>query len=170
MTQIELEKAIKLALKQAYIANEKEEIPVGCCIITPLKDGKFDYTSAYNHVEADGDPFKHAEVLAINKLIKKYDKKHFLDSVLVVTLEPCPICYYAIRKVGIKEIYYLLSNPDDGAFSKDYAQDRNINSHYIFNEEYKKLFDEFFVKYKIDKKAEKEKKKRETIKRPRWER
>lgn len=152
MTRKELDIGISKALKEAYKGYNKEEIPVGCCLIIPKDNYEYDYIVGHNTVEKNGLPFEHAEINTINKAIKKYKKKHFLEALLVVTLEPCPICYYAIRKAGIKEIYYLLTNQDDGAFSKEYALDRKINGHLIENKEFKKLFTKFFDEYKENKK------------------
>lgn len=167
MTRKELEKGIKFAIKQAYIAYEKDEIPVGCCLIIPKEDmttnptnKQYDYICSHNTVEKKDNPFLHAEILTLLKAINKYNIKYFLNSTLVVTLEPCPICYYAIRKLGIKEIYYLLENKDDGAISKEYGNDKKINTHYIFNEKYANLFEKFFDEFKQTKKISKKTKTR----------
>lgn len=160
MTKLELEKGIKLAIKEAYKAYEKDEIPVGCCVIIPKSDMtinkqnlEYDFVCSKNKVEETDNPFQHAEILTILKAIKKYNIKYFLNSTLVVTLEPCPICYYAIRKVGIKEIYYLLKNEDDGAISKEFGTDKKINTHFIYNKEYDDLFTKFFDEYKKTKRV-----------------
>lgn len=167
MTDKELNKAINLAIKQAKNAYLEDEIPVGAVLIIPksdqvnideIKKKKYDYVYARNTVEKTNNPFNHAELLVLQKAIKKYNIKHFLNSILLVTLEPCPVCYYAIRKLGIKEIYYLLENKDDGAISKDFAQDRKINTHFIENEEYKNLFYKFFDEFKQTKRSANSKK------------
>ena len=57
---------MKLALEEAKKAYDELEIPVGAIIV---KDGKV-IAKAYNEKEKKQDSTKHAEILAIQKLLK----------------------------------------------------------------------------------------------------
>ena len=82
------EKFMKLALKEAKKAFDKEEIPVGVVIV---KDDKV-IAKAHNLKESKNIATSHAEILAIEKACKKLGAWRLLDCEMYVTLEPCPMC------------------------------------------------------------------------------
>lgn len=91
-----------------------EELPIGAVIV---KDGKV-ISRAYNTREKDQIATHHAEVIAIEKACKKL-KSWRLDNVdLYVTLEPCPMCAGAILNARIKNLYYAVTDTDNGAISR----------------------------------------------------
>ena len=67
-----------------------EDVPVGAVVIGP--DGT-ELAAATNRRETDGDPFAHAEVLALREAARVLgDGWRLDDCTLVVTLEPCTMC------------------------------------------------------------------------------
>ncbi len=82
-------------------ASEKE-IPVAAIVV---KDNKI-IASACNRKEAEKDVTFHAEILAIREASKKLGRWRLDDCELYVTLEPCPMCAWAILQSRIKSVYF----------------------------------------------------------------
>lgn len=98
------------ALKEAKKAFDKNEIPVGCVIVC---DNKI-IARAHNLRENKKNALYHAEIIAINKACKKLKSWRLDDCDMYVTLEPCPMCAWAIIQSGIKTLYY-------GSYNKQYG-------------------------------------------------
>ncbi len=105
------EKFMKLALKEAKKAFDKEEIPVGVVIV---KDDKV-IAKAHNLKESKNMATSHAEILAIEKACKKLGAWRLLDCEMYVTLEPCPMCAGALINSRIKKLYIGTNDPKTGA-------------------------------------------------------
>lgn len=89
-----------LAIKLAK--SMKGEIAVGAVVV---KDGVV-IASAFNSKEKDCDVTSHAEILAIREAEKKLGRWRLEDCDLYVTLEPCPMCAWAIINSRIKNVYF----------------------------------------------------------------
>ena len=100
--------AIKLANKSL---NTEKDIPVGCII---LKNGKI-VSSACNLREKNNDITAHAEILAIKYAQNKLNTSRLNKCDMYVTLEPCPMCAWAIIQAGIKTLYFGSYNTQYGA-------------------------------------------------------
>ena len=100
--------AIELAKK---CINTENDIPEGCIII---KDNAI-VSSAYNLREKNNDITAHAEILAIKDAQKKLNTSRLNDCEMYVTLEPCPMCAWAIIQAGIKTLYFGSYNTQYGA-------------------------------------------------------
>lgn len=98
------------ALKQAKIAFEEGEIPVGAVIVSKNKI----IARAYNQTEKLNDVTAHAEMLAITAAENYLGAKYLVDCRLYVTLEPCPMCAGALYWSQISEIYYGASDSKRG--------------------------------------------------------
>ena len=101
-----MQNAIEQALKCTI------DVPVGCVI---KKDGKV-IAEAHNRREIDNDVTAHAEILAIREAQKVLNTSRLIDCEMYVTLEPCPMCAWAIVMSGIKTLYLGAYNPDYGIF------------------------------------------------------
>ncbi len=101
-----MQNAIEQALKCTI------DVPVGCVI---KKDGKV-IAEAHNRREVDNDVTAHAEILAIREAQKVLNTSRLIDCEMYVTLEPCPMCSWAILMSGIKTLYFGAYNPDYGIF------------------------------------------------------
>ena len=91
-----MSRAIELA-KQAV-----GEIAVGAVVV---KDGKI-IAEASNQKEALNDVTAHAEILAIRQASQNLGNWRLEDCDLYVTLEPCPMCAWAIINSRIKNVYF----------------------------------------------------------------
>jgi tRNA(adenine34) deaminase len=105
------EKYMRQALKEANIAYQKNEVPVGAVIV---KDGKI-ISRGHNTREKDHLVISHAEINAIKKASKKLNDWQLVDCVLYVTIEPCPMCAAAIYQSHIKRVVYGAPNIKEGA-------------------------------------------------------
>lgn len=91
-----------LALKYASEAASMDEVPVGAIIV------KNNHIIAANHnrVISWHDPSAHAEILAIRDAAKHLSSEFLIDCDLYVTLEPCPMCAFAISLARIRRVYF----------------------------------------------------------------
>lgn len=91
-----MKRAIELAKKV------KDEIPVAAVIV---KDGNV-IASAVNKKEAENDVTSHAEILAIRDAETKLNNWRLDECEMYVTLEPCPMCAWAILQSRLKAVYF----------------------------------------------------------------
>lgn len=90
------------ALKEAFNAYDKGEVPVGCVIVYQNKL----IAKAHNQVEILNDPTAHSEILAITSAANFLEKKFLEDCSMYVTLEPCSMCAGAIVLAKITNLYF----------------------------------------------------------------
>lgn len=100
-----------LALKQAQIAGNAGEVPIGCVIV---RDNEV-IASAGNRTLTDRDPSAHAEILAIRQAAGALGSERLVECDLYVTLEPCTMCAGAISFARIRRLYYGAADPKGGA-------------------------------------------------------
>ncbi|MBO5773047.1 MAG: nucleoside deaminase [Clostridia bacterium] len=96
------EKYMKVALAQAQKAYQQNEVPIGAVLVI---DGKI-VSRAYNSRNKSHDATAHAEVNAIRKACKKIGDWRLENSVLYVTLEPCPMCFGACLNARVEKVVY----------------------------------------------------------------
>lgn len=89
-----------LAIQEALKSGK--DIPVGAIIV---KEGEI-ISSAHNGKEVLSDVTAHAEILAIRRAEEKLCNWRLFDCDMYVTLEPCPMCAWAIIQSGIKSVYF----------------------------------------------------------------
>lgn len=89
----------------------KIDVPIGCVI---KKDGQI-VCQTHNRRELDSDVTAHAEMLAIKEAQRILNTSRLNDCELYVTLEPCPMCSWAIVESGISTVYFGSYNRDYGA-------------------------------------------------------
>jgi len=107
------EQAMDEALALARRAADEGEVPIGCVVVhepTGRVIGR-----GYNRRETDHDPTAHAEVVAIREAGASIGHWRLLDCVLVVTLEPCPMCAGAIVNARLPRLVYGCDDPKAGA-------------------------------------------------------
>ena len=105
------ELCMKEALKQAKMAQEQDEVPVGAVIVFKNKI----IARAHNQVEILKDPTAHAEMIAITQASNSLSSKWLLDCTLYVTIEPCSMCAGAFVLSRIKRVYFGAFDSKAGA-------------------------------------------------------
>ncbi|NCC51994.1 MAG: nucleoside deaminase [Spartobacteria bacterium] len=101
---------MRMALKQAELAGEAGEVPVGAVIV---KDGQV-IGRAHNQVELLKDATAHAEMIAITQAAAAVGDWRLTDTVLYVTKEPCPMCAGAIVLSRIPRVVWGATDPQRG--------------------------------------------------------
>lgn len=86
------------------------DVPVGAVIV---KNGEIIAFSC-NEREKSNDITAHAEIIAIKKAAEAFGNWRLDGCELYVTLEPCPMCAWAILQSRIKAVYF-------GSFDKQYG-------------------------------------------------
>lgn len=102
---------MRLALEEAKKSGA--DVPVGAVIVS---DGKV-LACAHNTREFDNDISSHAEILAIRQAEKILNNWRLDGCELYVTLEPCPMCGWAILQSRISKVYFGSYDGKYGAFS-----------------------------------------------------
>lgn len=98
----EKEKFMRLAIKEAKKAKNKDEVPIGAVVV---KNGKI-ISRGYNLRESKQNSLKHAEIIAIDKACKKLGNFRLEGCDLYVTVEPCLMCSGAIVQSRIRKVYF----------------------------------------------------------------
>ncbi|MFL2694017.1 MAG: nucleoside deaminase [Candidatus Actinomarina sp.] len=139
---------MQVALEQARIAYDKDEIPVGAALFNEKNEL---VAANHNRRELDQDPTAHAEILTLKSASEIYKSWRLEKTTLVVTLEPDPMCAGAIVNARIKRLVYGAPNEKAGAAWTLYniPQDKRLN-HYteitdgILRKESEELLTSFF--------------------------
>lgn len=95
------------------IKEEKADIPIAAMIV---KDNEI-ISIKTNKREKSNLITAHAEILAINEANQKLNNKYLTDCDMYVTLEPCPMCAWAIINSKIKNLYFGSFDTQYGGFS-----------------------------------------------------
>jgi tRNA(adenine34) deaminase len=90
------------ALKEAQVAFDKDEVPIGAVIVHKNKI----IARAHNLVETLNDPTAHAEMQAITSATNTIGGKYLNECSLYVTVEPCSMCAAACFWAQIEILVY----------------------------------------------------------------
>ena len=103
-----MREAISLAKK----AFDLGEAPVGA-VVVKKSSGEI-IGKGYNLRESGKSPLAHAEIIALDEASRTLGGWRVIDSVLYVTLEPCPMCAGAIINSRIDRVVFGASDPKAG--------------------------------------------------------
>jgi tRNA(adenine34) deaminase len=109
---------MQLALAQARLALGHDEVPIGAVIYHVPTDRVI--AQAHNRRILDKDPTAHAEVLAIRQAAQTMGDWRLEETILAVTLEPCPMCAGAIINARISRLIYGCTDLKAGAVQSLY--------------------------------------------------
>ena len=134
---------MKKALQEAYIAFDKEEIPVGAIVVINNRI----IAKSHNLTELLNDVTAHAEMQAITASANFLGGKYLTNCTLYVTLEPCQMCAGALYWSQISKIVFGASDAQRG-FTKMGTQlhPKTIVVSGVLEEECADLMKEFFRK------------------------
>lgn len=136
----------KMEILIEYIKNSNKddlEIPICAAIFV----GNKLLSISINKKEQNLNPIDHAEIIVINEACNKMKKKYLDDCEIYVTVEPCLMCYGAIKEARIKKIFFGLKNQKFG-FSNHILMEKNkiIIESGIKEEKIKLIMQNFFEK------------------------
>ena len=100
------------ALDEAFAAIAHFDVPVGAVVVQA--DGEV-LTRRHNERELAQDPTAHAEILALRDAAATLGRWRLDDCLLVVTLEPCPMCAGAALAARIATVVFGAPDPKAGA-------------------------------------------------------
>lgn len=134
-----MHKALELA------KSVTDEIPVGAVVVKNDEIIAF----ASNRKEADSDVTSHAEILALRQASERLKRWRLDDCDLYVTLEPCPMCAWAIINSRIKNVYFGSYDLNYGALGSKIDLRKIANSDLkvyggILEDECNQVLKEFF--------------------------
>ena len=153
----EQEKFMKLAIKEAIKAENKNEVPIGAVIV---KDGKI-ISRGHNLRESKQNSLKHAEIIAIDRACKKLKNFRLEDCELYVTIEPCLMCAGAIVQSRIKKVYFGSRDEKYGAVTSVAHVFDEVSNHKVefceglCKDECEYIVKDFFKRLREKKKASK---------------
>jgi tRNA(adenine34) deaminase len=143
------EEFMHLALIQAKLAAEMQEVPIGAVLVDTVTNDVV--ASTYNQTILQRDPTAHAEILAIRTGCKLLGAQRIPECDLYVTLEPCPMCTAAISFARIRHVYFGATDEKSGGFVSGPALCNHAVLHHkpqftggIFADESAALLREFF--------------------------
>lgn len=107
---------MRLAIEEANKAGAKGEVPIGAIIV---HDGTV-IARAHNLRETTRNAVTHAELMAIQEACEALGNWRLEDTILYVTLEPCPMCAGAILQSRIPRVVYGARDPKAGCVDSLY--------------------------------------------------
>jgi tRNA(adenine34) deaminase len=142
---------MRLAIEQARLALQLDEVPIGCVIRHDPSDRIIG--QGFNRRETDHDPTAHAEIIAMRQASRELGHWRLIDCTMAVTLEPCPMCAGAIVNARLPRLIYGCADPKAGAVRTLYqiCDDDRLNhraeiTEGILADECAQLLQEFFRK------------------------
>lgn len=113
------EQYMRLAIKEAEKAFDKDEVPIGAILVINDKI----ICRSHNQVEMLNDSTAHAEILSVTSAFNSLGSKYLPDATLYVTIEPCLMCSGALYWSKIGRIVF--GAPDDKNGYRKYTGEVN---------------------------------------------
>jgi tRNA(adenine34) deaminase len=131
---------MRLVIKEANNNLKKNQIPIAALIVNTLTNEIIAKAANTN------SPVGHAELIAIDQALELLHTNRLNNCDIYVTIEPCPMCAYAIKKCHFKTLYFGAEDQKGGGIineSKDNLKSINHVSH-IYEKETADLMSSFF--------------------------
>ena len=131
---------MRLVIEEAKNNLKKNQIPIAALIVNTL-------TNEIIAKAANTDsPVGHAELLAINQALKLRDTKRLDDCDIYVSIEPCPMCAYAIKKCHFNTLYFGAEDQKGGGIINGTQNNLKSINHvsHIYEKETADLLSSFF--------------------------
>lgn len=98
------------ALKEARLAFDEGEVPVGAVVVINQKI----IARGHNMTERLNDPTAHAEMIALTSAFNFLGSKYLSEAALYVTVEPCLMCAGALYWSKISRIVWGADDEKNG--------------------------------------------------------
>jgi len=138
---------MKEALKEAYRAFERNEVPVGAVIVWNNRI----IARAHNLTETLNDPTAHAEMQAFTSATSNIGSKYLNECTLYVTLEPCVMCAGGAFWTQLGKIVYGADDEKRGytLVRHSLVHPRTVVQGGIMKKECSRLLNDFFEKKRL---------------------
>jgi tRNA(adenine34) deaminase len=144
---------MQIAIKEAKIAEENGDVPIGAIIVYENQI----IGRAYNQREQLQDPTAHAEIIALTQAAAFLESWRLHGCTMYVTLEPCTMCAGALVLARIDRLVYGCDDPKTGAIKSLYniVTDERLNhiidvTSGVLAEECSSLLQQFFQRRRIE--------------------
>ena len=137
---------MRMALREASLAAEEGEVPIGAVIVAGLGEKEQRVVAkGHNMTERLSDPTAHAEMIALTGATSAIGGKYLNKCTLYVTVEPCPMCAAALNWAQVGRIVYGAPDPKRGysLFSPPLLHPRTEVSSGVLEQECSGLVKEF---------------------------
>ena len=104
------ERFMQEALKEALLAMEKDEVPVGAVIVS----GDRIIARSHNMTLTLNDATAHGEMIAITSAEYCLGSQHLQECTLYVSLEPCAMCAAAAGLTRLGRVVFGAEDPKAG--------------------------------------------------------
>ena len=131
---------MRLVITEAKNNLNKNQIPIAALIVNTL-------TNEVIAIAANTDsPVGHAELLAINKALELNDTNRLNNCDIYVSIEPCPMCAYAIKKCHFNTLYFGAEDQKGGGIINGTQDNLKSITHvsHIYEKETADLLSSFF--------------------------
>lgn len=145
---------MRRAIELAHRAAAQNEVPVGAVVVW---NGKV-AGEGWNQPLANHDPCSHAEIMALRAAGQYLKNYRLLNTVIYVTLEPCPMCIGALLHGRVARLVFGAYDPKAGAAGSVFGllqhpahNHKPICCGGVLAEECGVLLKDFFVKKRLEK-------------------
>jgi tRNA(adenine34) deaminase len=151
------ERFMRAAIREAQIAEEKGDVPIGCVIVY---NGVI-IAKGHNQREQLTDPTAHAEMIAITQAAEYLQSWRLHGCTIYVTLEPCTMCSGAMVLARIDRLVFGCRDPKTGACGSLYniVRDERLNhrveiTESVLENECSAMLSEFFARRRLENKSQ----------------
>ena len=131
---------MRLVITEAKNNLKKNQIPIAALIVNTL-------TNEIIAKAANTDsPVGHAELIVIDKALELLDTNRLNECDIYVSIEPCPMCAYAIRKCHFNTLYFGAEDQKGGGIINGTQNNLKSINHvsHIYEKENADLLSYFF--------------------------
>ena len=131
---------MRLVIKEAKNNLKNNQIPIAALIVNTLTN---EIIAKATNTDS---PIGHAELLAINKALELHDTNRLNNCDIYVSIEPCPMCAYAIRKCHFNTLYFGAEDQKGGGIINGTQNNLKSINHvsHIYEKETADLLSSFF--------------------------
>ncbi|MEO6709886.1 MAG: tRNA adenosine(34) deaminase TadA [Planctomycetota bacterium] len=99
-----------LALEQALLAREKDEVPIGAVVVLERQV----IGRGHNQTRGGMDPTAHAEMVAIAAAARTVQAQRLVGATVYTTVEPCFMCAGALLHARVARVVWGVRDPKFG--------------------------------------------------------
>jgi tRNA(adenine34) deaminase len=107
-------KYIRKCIELSSKAMEIGDMPIGAILVLNGEE----IAKSINLAHTSGDKTKHAEIIIMREAQEKLNSTDLSQCTLYSNLEPCPMCSFMIRELGIKRVVFSMLSKEMGGLSK----------------------------------------------------